>query len=319
MTTQKWQSNAKLAVLQARAKLLQQIRQFFDERQVLEVETPTLSRSAVPEPMIEPLSTQYHGIYADTFYLQTSPELPMKRLLASGSGSIYQMCTVFRDEEYGRLHNPEFRLLEWYRVGFDHHDLMDEMDALLQQVLVCQPATKITYIGLFQQYLQLHPLTEPLQNLRQQVQTALSINAQDFDRDTCLQCLLSEKIEKKLGQDAPLFVYDYPATQASLAQKSPNNPELAERFELYIQGIEIANGFHELTDASEQRQRFEQEQQQRKANQQQVMPLDEYFLQALEAGLPPCAGVALGIDRLLMLKLGFDQLQSVLSFSVEQV
>ena len=193
------------------------------------------------------------------------------------------------------------------------------MDVLLQQVLCCQPATKITYIALFQQYLQLHPLTEPLQNLRQQVQTALSINAQDFDRDTCLQCLLSEKIEKKLGQNAPLFVYDYPATQASLAQKSPNNPELAERFEVYIQGIEIANGFHELTDASEQRHRFEQEQQQREKNQQQPIPLDEYFLQALEAGLPPCAGVALGIDRLLMLKLGFDQLQSVLSFSVEQV
>jgi lysyl-tRNA synthetase class 2 len=312
-----WQPNARLAVLQARATLLAQIRQFFHQRQVLEVETPALSRAAVPEPMIEPLATECHGVHAGRFYLHTSPELMMKRLLAAGSGSIYQICTVFRDHEAGRWHNPEFRLLEWYRLDFDHHQLMAEVSDLLQTVLRCEPAQKISYTSVFQQHLAIDPLTAPLAVLQKKLQHFHAVET--LSRDACLQALFSQQIEPAVGFAAPLMVYDYPLSQAALARSSPDNPALASRFEVYVNGVELANGFHELCDADEQRRRFQVDLQKRQQNQQVILPLDEHFLAALAAGLPDCAGVALGVDRLLMLKLGLDELKPCLSFAIERV
>ncbi|SEH07753.1 Elongation factor P--(R)-beta-lysine ligase [Candidatus Venteria ishoeyi] len=320
MSDSDWQPGANRERLQARANLLSKIRDFFAQRDVLEVETPVLFRACVPDPAIEPLLTQYHGPQPGTLYLQSSPELAMKRLLSAGSGAIYQISRVFRDGEAGRLHNPEFSLLEWYRPGFDHWQLMQEVDALLQVTLNTPPATYLSYIDAFLHYAKLHPLDTPLQQLQQRAEQWLTpVQAQSLDRDDCLNLILSHAIEQYLGVQAPLFLYDYPASQASLARKLPDRPELAARFELYMQGVELANGFFELNNAKEQAQRFKEELAQRKQRGLLQPVQDERFLAALEAGLPDCAGVALGLDRLLMLQTGAQHIDEVLSFSIQRV
>lgn len=314
-----WQPTASLTLLQARAQLYQQIRAFFAKRHVLEVETPILSSACVPDTMIEPLYTQYHGERTQTLFLQTSPELMMKRLLAANCGSIYQIAKAFRDGEFGRWHNPEFTLLEWYRVGFTKNELIQEIDELLQQILHCQTAQRISYCELFQHYIDLHPLETSLSDLQQFVTRYHIDHVDSLDRDTCLQLILSHHIEPKLGHDNPVVITDFPATQAALARKQIENPNLAERFEFYVQGIELANGFYELTDPIEQRQRFKHSLQERVAQNKPMYPLDERFLAALEAGLPTCSGVALGVDRLLMLKVKASHIQEVLSFPINHV
>ncbi|MCV6637212.1 EF-P lysine aminoacylase EpmA [Candidatus Albibeggiatoa sp. nov. NOAA] len=311
-----WQPDADLAYLQRRAQLYQRIRQFFAERDVLEVETPVLSHAAVPEPSIEPLSTQLYGEH--NLYLQTSPELPMKRLLAAGSGAIFQICKVFRDDEFGRWHNPEFSLLEWYRPDFNQDDLIQEVSAFLQFILDCPPAKIITYEQIFDIYLSIHPLETELSELQQFIKKFGLDDVKAFDRDTCLQLLMSYEIEPRLPHDYPIAIKDFPASQAALARKNPDNPQWAARFEVYFKGAELANGFHELTDPIEQRQRFGQDLIKRAENGQTMLPIDEHFLAALDAGLPDCAGVALGVDRLLMLWLGVDNIQEVLSFSIKR-
>lgn len=314
MTDSHWQPNASLVHLQRRAALYQQIRQFFAQRNVLEVETPILSRAAVPEPSIEPLHTQFSG--QQQLYLQTSPELPMKRLLAAGSGAIFQICKVFRDDELGRWHNPEFSLLEWYRPDFSQMDLIHEVSALLQVVLGCPLVEIISYEQVFKTYLHIHPLQCALSDLHQLLQPLGLTDVTQYDRDTCLQLLMSSRIELQLPTTHPIAIKDFPASQAALARKNPENPDYAERFEFYFKGVELANGFHELTDPIEQRQRFEQDLQKRKDNGQPILPIDEAFLTALEVGLPDCSGVALGLDRLLMLSLDAEHIEDVLSFSV---
>jgi lysyl-tRNA synthetase class 2 len=318
---QPWRPSASLEIIQARAALLAGIREFFRQRGVMEVETPVCSHYGVTDPAIESLTTRYRGPGAargETLYLHSSPEFPMKRLLAADCGPIYQICKVFRGGELGRRHNPEFTLLEWYRPGFDHHALMEEVVGLIIQLLPEPLAVeKMTYAEVFQQYLQVDPHRATAEQLRQRAIDARIPGAAQLDlqhTDAWLDLLLTHAIESHLGRGVITFLYDYPATQAALAQVRESDPPVAERFELYLAGVEIANGFHELTDAWEQRRRFEGENLARSEQGLDEVPIDPHLLSALDAGLPPCAGVALGIDRLLMYLCNIEDISQVLSF-----
>ncbi len=299
-----WQPSANINTLKERAALLDRIRAFFKARNVLEVETPLLHQHTVTDRYIDSFKVA-NG------FLQTSPEYAMKRLLAANSGAIFQICKAFRQEESGRNHRPEFSLLEWYQPGFNHHDLMDEMDTLLTEAAHFKKAERLSYRELFKTHCNIDPMCCNDADIKSQLNTT---NTDALDRDTCLQLLLSEKIEPLLGKEAPLFIYDFPASQAALSKIRPDSTPIAERFEVFIDGKEIANGFHELTDANEQRQRFEQDQAHRQAHQQNIPEIDEQFIAALNAGLPNCAGVALGIDRLLMCLLKKKHIKEVISF-----
>ncbi len=326
----KWRSSASLEVLQIRAQTLKQIRDFFAQRQVLEVETPLMCRSAATDPILNPIPVLYASVsYAKPstalYYLQTSPEYAMKRLLASGSGSIYQISRAFRGEESGRLHNPEFTLLEWYRVNFDHHALMNEVDDLLRLILETPKAQRLSYETLFQSSLKIDPHRCTLQELKdcaEKNQITLSpLAAQDLGVDEWLDILMTHCIEPSLGFEKPVFVEDYPASKAALAKirVREDGMQVAERFEVYVRGVELANGYHELTDAALQRQRFKEDCVQRTKAQLPSIPIDESVLAALESGLPPCAGIALGLDRLIMLKEGLDHIAQTLSFGIDRV
>ncbi len=248
----------------------------------------------------------------------------MKRLLAAGSGAIYQICKAFRDGEAGRSHNPEFTILEWYRPGFDHHRLMDEMDELLAAVLDLPTAERSTYAQVFETYLGVDPHRAPVRTLRRAAEAhGVEIaGAAPEDRDGWLHLLMSHVVEPRLGRGRPSFVHDFPASQAALARirpaAAPEEVPLAERFEVYVEAVELANGFHELDDAAEQRQRFAADLERRRAAGLETPPIDERLLDALDAGLPNCAGVALGVDRLLMLMAGLDDLRKVLSFPIDR-
>jgi elongation factor P--(R)-beta-lysine ligase len=307
-------------LLQLRARVFASVRQFFAERQVLEVDTPSLARHAVTDPFIQSIQTAVHqGQQAQPAYLITSPEYYMKRLLAKGSSCIFQIGKAFRDDESGRYHQPEFTMLEWYRVRFDHHQLMAEVDELLQCVLQTSPAEKVSYRQLFQDYLQFDPHRITLAQLKniaaRQSQEFSSQITDTADKDTLLMLLLTHCIEPHLGQRRPIFIYDYPSTQAALARIAQSNPPVAQRFEVYYRGIELANGFHELTDAKEQAQRFARDNRQRHQLGLPIIEPDESLLIALNRGLPACAGVALGLDRLIMLASQADDLQQVMNFA----
>jgi lysyl-tRNA synthetase class 2 len=311
-------------VLQARAELLGGIREFFQRAGVMEVETPLCSRHATTDPALESMVTSCTGPEAVTgrpLYLHTSPEFPMKRLLAAESGPIYQICRVFRNGEVGRLHHPEFTLLEWYRPGFDHHQLMAEVAELINTLLPSpRRVERLSYGEVFQKFLGIDPHRCSPAVLRDCAITQGIAGAELLDlqhSDGWLDLLLTHSIEPKLGIDALTFLYDYPASQASLARIREEEPPVAERFELYIDGIELGNGFHELVDAQEQRERFNTDLQQRLQEQRATVPMDEYLLSALQSGLPDCSGVALGVDRLLMLLTGVDDIRKVLAFPME--
>ncbi len=288
-----------------------------------EVITPVLGLSGGTDPAIEPLQTCCHGPgFASglTLYLQPSPEFFMKRLLAAGSGSIYQIAQVFRDGESGKRHNPEFTLLEWYRPGFDHHQLIAETAELAQHLLETPlPVQKLSYCELFQQQFSWHPLSVSDAELERTARDHGVAVTVKMERDQWLDLLMSLVIEKQLGRDRLTFVYDYPASQASLARLNPHDPQLASRFELYYQGVELANGFHELLDAEEQLQRFEADNRQRRAAGQNALPIDHQLIEAMRNGMPDCAGVAVGLDRLWMLKLNAASLDEVLNFSFPQL
>ena len=320
-----WRPTASLSNLQLRARLLRHIRDYFAEQQVLEVDTPILSAAGASDVAIDSLMSHVYGPgFADgqSMYLQTSPEYAMKRLLAAGSGPIYQICKVFRDGESGRRHSPEFTLLEWYRPGFDHHRLMDEVEELVSRLLGLDcVAERISYIDLFQCYLDLNPLDVDVATLQAcAVQHGITVSDLGHDRDVWLDLLLSHIIEPQLvgavaGQVRLVFVYDYLPSQAALAQV--NSQGLAERFELYLDGVELANGYHELADATEQRHRIDADNERRREMGKSEMPVDEHLLAALKCGLPDCAGVALGLDRLMMCAAGVDDLKQVLTFPLE--
>jgi len=320
MNNESWQPSASIDSLKLRAKLIADIRHFFVTRGVLEVDTPAISHATVTDIHLHTFKTDFIGPdYAggQALYLMTSPEFHMKRLLAAGSGSIYQICKSFRNEENGRYHNPEFTMLEWYRVGFDHHNLMDEMDELLQLVLNTGKSVRITYQQVFLSTLEVCPLEASMHELKEAAATLGlgDIAGPEQNRDTLLQLLFSLGIESKIGLQSPVFVYDFPATQAALAKINPSDPRVADRFEVYFKGVELANGFHELDDPQEQLSRFIEDNQKRREQGLEMQPIDYHLIDALKAGLPACAGVALGIDRLLMLAQGKGHIDEVTAFS----
>ncbi len=307
-----WSPTATVESLKLRANILESIRDFFREKKVLEVQTPLLCPFTVTDPHLKSLEIPWAS---GTHYLQTSPEYAMKRLLAGGSGCIYQICKAFRGDEVGRKHNPEFTMLEWYRLGFDHHDLMDEMEQLLQRVLNCPKAKSITYRAIFQSYCNIDVASASIDEVKECAKSyAIEWNTDSDDMDAWLDVLMSHIIEPKLGFDAPCFVYDYPASQSALAKIRQDDYPVAERFEVYYKGIELANGFHELTSAKEQEARFKENQKIRKKLNLEPIEMDSYFLGALQFGLPDCAGVALGIDRLVMLAADADEIREVMAF-----
>lgn len=311
-----WQPIASLSILKLRAELLTQLRAFFAARGVLEVDTPALSRAGATDRHIA--SFRVEDGRGCMHYLHTSPEFPMKRLLAAGYGDIWQLVKVFRMGEAGRHHNPEFSLLEWYRLGFDHHRLMQEVAELVAALLPAQsrPPEKLTYREAFLR----HAGLDVFQAGKKECITALTragrqVPAEDeLDLDGWLDMVAGDLVYPALGQGGLTFIYDYPASQAALARLRPGEPPVAERFEAFLGGVELANGFHELADAAEQRRRFEQDQAYRRTQGLMAVPMDEHLLAALSHGLPECSGVALGFDRLLMLASDARSIQDVIAF-----
>jgi lysyl-tRNA synthetase class 2 len=321
-----WQPSALLEVIQQRAECLARVRRYFAENGVLEVETPLLVSATTPDPNIPSFSMAADNPGESRRYLSTSPEFAMKRLLAAGFGPIYQVCKAFRQGEQGSLHNPEFTLLEWYRPGFDHHRLMDEVASLVlglaEGYRTFEAEERLTYGDCFIRYLGIDPHVADVSHLRACAEDqglGTDSGIAEADRDGWLDLLMSHCVQPNLGQGRLSFVYDYPASQAALAKISPGSPPVAERFELFIDGVELANGFHELQDAAEQRSRFGKELRHRQENGLEHVVIDEYFLASLEAGLPECAGVAVGLDRLLLVLTGARRLEDVMSFSFQRV
>lgn len=321
-----WRPSANIETLRRRADFIASIRRFFAQRQVLEVETPALSHHTVTDLHLQTLyctHTDPNSTQTAQLYLQSSPEYAMKRLLCAGSGSIFQICKSFRDDEVGRLHNPEFTMLEWYRVDFDMPMLIAEVCDLLHSLLALSDIRTVSYQALFERYLGIDPLTISLNDLihccnqKGYVDVTNTINvaqASSVDHDMLLQLLFNQEIEAVFCQDFPCIVTHFPASQAALAKLDDDDPRTAKRFELYYKGIELANGYEELQDPSIQQARMEQDNALRVAYGKPQQEIDHNLLDALRAGLPPCAGVALGLDRLFMLASGATHIKDVLSF-----
>lgn len=320
MSAGDWRPSGSLEAMRLRARLYAEIRGFFAARGVLEVETPVLSEAGNTEPNIDSFSTAFSGhrdAGAPRRWLRTSPEYPLKRLLAAGIGDCYELGRVFRNGEAGGRHNPEFTMLEWYRVGWDHLRLADEAVALVQQALALvgrrAQVESTSYRDLFLRWVGVDPFLAADAQLRQPLD-GIGIDAQDLSRDDWLDLLMTHRIQPGLAADRITVVHDWPATQCALARVRDGDPPVAERFELYLGRFELANGYHELTDVAEQRQRFERDCAVRAARGTVQPPLDERLLGALQSGMPDCAGVALGVERLLMALLGTDRIGDVLAF-----
>jgi elongation factor P--(R)-beta-lysine ligase len=315
-----WRPSASLEALQRRARMLSSVRDFFAQRGVLEVETPILSAAAVSDPQLESLATRIAGLPGE-FYMQTSPEYAMKRLLAAGSGDIFQICKVFRDAERGRWHNPEFTMIEWYRLGWDDAALMDEVEALVVKLLAPQrhlgSAERLSYSAALERHAGIDAHRSSQAELSAATKAHGIVCDARLDRDAKLDLLMGLIVGPKLGLGRPCFICDYPASQAALARVKPGLPAVAARFELYLDGVELANGFHELQDAAEQRRRFNRDLGVRAERGLPQRPLDEHLLAALQSGLPECAGVALGFDRLVALALAADGLAAAMAFPID--
>ena len=319
-----WRPTADIAALRLRADLHALIRQFFAARGVLEVETPILSQAGNTDPNIAGFRTQFDGhagAGSGERWLRTSPEFPLKRLLAAGIGDCYELGRVFRNGEAGRNHNPEFTMLEWYRVGWDHRALMRETAELVAAALALVGRTahvrETTYRDLFKDALGIDPLLDDDAELLHALKD-IAIDPAGLRRDDWLDLLLTHRIQPSLARDALLVVYDYPASQCALAKIRADDPPVAERFELYLGQVELANGYNELTDADEQRSRFEHDHTVRVQRGDPLPPLDEGLLAALSHGLPDCAGVAVGVDRLLGSMLGADTIAGILAFPFDR-
>jgi lysyl-tRNA synthetase class 2 len=317
-----WRPRATRTRLVQRAALLAHAREFFAARGVLEVDTPLVVNAPVIDVHIHCASVQLAPLagapHAPPHYLHTSPEYAMKRLLAAGSGDIYQICHVVRGLECSPLHNPEFTLIEWYRAGFTLEALMDEVEALVRGLLGAvasgRAGERLSYREAFSRELGLDPLSASVAQLQEAAQPLGFRGDAHTSRDTWLELLMGSRIGPRLGGNALTFVYGYPASQAALARLDARDPRTALRFELYCDGIELANGFHELAAAAEQRARFARDNAERHRRGLPVAAPDERLLAALEAGLPDCAGVALGFDRTLMLASGAAEIEEVLAF-----
>lgn len=309
-----WTPTATLATLELRASMLRAAREYFTATRALEVDTPALGAAGVTDIHLANVEARANG---QRRFLHTSPEYAMKRLLAAGCGDIWQACKVYRDGESGRWHNPEFTLIEWYRLGVDHHALMSDVERLLAAMLpptrVLDRAERLTYQDAMQLHAGVDALQDPAPVLIARLGAA-GIDVPDglhLDRDACLDLIMATLVGPHLGHERLCFVYDYPASQAALARlRGP----VASRFEAYLDGIELANGFHELAAPAEQRARFENDTRERARRSLPPMPVDERFLAALEHGLPECSGVALGFDRLVMCASGARHIDEVLAF-----
>ena len=312
-----WRPGASRHAIETRAKLLTDIRSFFSSRGVLEVETPVLSRAGNSDPNIRSTFTDSNP----RKFLRTSPEYAMKRMLASGSGDIYELGRVFRSGEKGRYHNPEFTMLEWYRTGMAYLDLASEVGSLIRFCGNGQfddwPQQEISYRDLFLTHTGLDPLSCTETDLSSAA-AERGILAGSLQQPEWLDLLLGQVIEPALPGETITVVYDFLPEQAALARIRPDDPPVAERFEVYLGQVELANGYQELTDANEQLQRFERERKQRDARGEDVAPLDLQLIEAMRHGLPECSGVALGVDRLLMALLKLEQMDSVLAFSADR-
>jgi lysyl-tRNA synthetase class 2 len=324
LTNAEWRPGADLRVLRTRAAMLADIRAYFGAAGVLEVETPLACSTAGTDPTLQPLVARYTGPVfpgGTELFLQTSPEFAMKRLLSAGSGPIYQICKAFRDGEAGRLHNPEFSILEWYRPGFGLPALMDEVTAVLRLSLGAPalPVERVRYADLFGSRLGVDIINAAPEALRAIAlgHHILGAEGMDLDRDGWLDLLFSHFIQPDLGQHGLCFVTDFPASQAALARLHPDG-RTAARFEVFRDGIELANGFDELVDPEEQAARFEADNCLRRARGLRPIKIDRRLLGALQRGLPECAGVAVGLDRVLMLRLGIDDIDGVQSFSLQR-
>ncbi len=315
--------------LRARDRLLRATRSFFQDRGIVEVETPLLCREVAVEDHIDPISVRsdVNRENSEERFLVTSPELAMKRLLAAGSGPIFQLAHAFRKDEVGRLHNPEFTLLEWYRPGYSLEELMSEVGDLVREVgsvgagISSGPFHQLTYQEAFLRWLHIDPLTSTvseLSSLGREKDLSVPAGMEEGSVDDWLNLLLVRCIEPELSKLGGVFLTRYPASQAALARVNPVDPRVAERFELYIDGVELANGYHELADASQQRKRFEEANRHRVDRGGAPIPIGEDFLAALDSGLPDCSGVALGFDRLVMKALGQAELSSVISFPFDR-
>ena len=316
---ERWRPVCDLTLLHSRAQMLIKIRSFFQQRSVLEVETPLLCHATGTDPQLDFFSS--NSIQNQTMFLQTSPEFAMKRLLAAGSGSIFQICKAFRKGESGRFHNPEFSILEWYRVDFSLHQLMDEVTELLSEVCAVETVKKISYVELFEQVTGLNPLKFCQKDYASYASENALIEGVSLcgdDYSMWLDFIFSYKVQTTLNDYPLCLVYDYPAIQSSLARLNKENPAIADRFEVFINGVEIGNGFFELADSKEQNTRFDKENISRKSKGLEQVEKDELFLEALAAGLPNCSGIALGLDRLLMVMTNSEYLDNVLAFPFER-
>jgi len=307
------------AALVLRAQVYRLIREFFQSRNVLEVETPILSESGNTEPNIQSFATHFTGhtsAGSRERWLRTSPEYPLKRLLAAGVGDCYELGRVFRNGEAGVRHNPEFTMLEWYRVGWDHRRLAEETIELVQQALsLVERAAKVyrcTYRELFQFELRIDPLIDSIERLRAPLHD-IAIDPAGLTRDDWLDLLITHRLQPQFPRDRITVITDWPASQCALARIRDDDPPVAERFELYLGPYELANGYHELKDAKEQRERFLRDNVRRRERGQGEIPIDERLLAVLD-DLPDCAGVAMGIERLLMCLAGTDDIRDVLAF-----
>lgn len=318
---------ASWANLRRRAALLRRLREFFHARGFLEVETPLVSADIVVDRHLDPFSTVYlpdgaaAGGGGRTLWLQTSPEAAMKRLMAAGGEAIFQVTRSFRNGERGRLHNPEFTLVEWYRRGDGLREGMALVDELCQALLDAPPAEPLTYAEAFARHVGVDPHAADaaaLSAAAARLGVAPPPGFEGADHDSWLHLLLAERVEPRLGQDAPTLLYAYPASQAALAAVDPGPPAVAERFELYYRGVELANGFHELLDAGALRARMQVENEQRAADGKPPLPGPSRLLAAMEHGLPDCCGVALGFDRLAMLALGASCIDEVIAFPIDR-
>jgi lysyl-tRNA synthetase class 2 len=321
-----WRPTASRERLALRAALLARTRAFFAARHVMEVDTPALVNAAVTDSHIHSVAVDVSGglcipgVTPPALFLHTSPEYAMKRLLAAGMGDIYQICHVARGFEQSRVHNTEFTLVEWYRLGFDLDALMDEVEALVRELCSAHPALRVTaqrlsYREVFARHAGLDPLEATVPQLLEVV--AHLGYRESGPRDELLDLIMGAVIGPALGHDCLTFIYGYPASQAALARLDPLDPRTAHRFELYMAGVELANGFHELAAADEQRARFAQDLRDRQQRGLPVRRMDERLLAALAAGLPDCAGVAVGFDRVLMLAAGAAHIEEVLPFPTQ--
>ena len=317
-----WLPTADWPTLQLRDELLRKLRSFFHERGLIEVETPLLSADVVVDRHLEPFTVHVPGgAGARRMWLQTSPEFAMKRLLAAGGGPMFQVTHAFRQQEQGPRHNPEFTLVEWYRPGDDILAGMQLLSELGHALLGRGLAEAITYQVAFEKHAGIDPHTANVAALMEvarerRITVPESIDA--ADHDAWLDLLLVELVEPQLGRERPVIIHDYPASQAALARVRPGPPAIAERFELYVDGIELANGYHELLDAEVLRGRNRENNQQRVSQGKPALPEESRLLTAMEAGLPACAGVALGFDRVVMLAAGAGTIDEVVPFPFDR-